>query len=702
MKLISAFILLTFVFSMVYLSNTHADDYNQWKLPEGAKYRLGKGSLSMNTYNGVRNPYWFSPDSETLTVVSSIGIWLYDVHTGKELKLLPIPVGFTNHIIGSPNGKLIVSINKFKRGITQFWDVNTEKPHPSYTQPNSGISTFAFNHDGSEFVTGSLDNTIRLWNTETGEHKSINTGGKSWDKVLYSPDRRTIASEDNNGISLWDLKTGILRKSIKKGDRIIISFAFSPDGSVLAVREYRKIEIWDTTTGDLKGSFRNTTGPHSPIPFSPDSLFIATANHKKIHLWEVQSGELRTTLSGHKRFIGSVTFSPDSKIVASSDSDGIRFWNSNSGEQEAILKEEKSHHRLTFCPKGLNLISEGKSNLYLWKIDKKNYQNSKLTHKITGHNPSVNSVAFNIDGQTLASAHHSEEIRLWDVDNGQLRTLCKGNRYPLWIQSVMFSPDGTTLASMNTNTQSSGGHGQIILWDANSGNYRNTQKGHGGMIGKWVSYHPHSIAFTTDGETLVSGSLDGTVRYWNTKTKQKDTFFHNIRGMLFGHQKAVLKGHTDQVLSVALSYDDSIIASGSLDKTIRLWHPRTHQLKAVLKENNDGIKCVVFRPDRETLASLDEDGQIYLWNYITTELITNLTQNLKVNENIVSLAFSPDGNILASGGDNIHLWDMNTNTLNHTLAGYKGGVKSLTFSPNGSLLASGTSFGTILIWELPQ
>ena len=60
------------------------------------------------------------------------------------------------------------------------------------------------------------------------------------------------------------------------------------------------------------------------------------------------------------------------------------------------------------------------------------------------------------------------------------------------------------------------------------------------------------------------------------------------------------------------------------------------------------------------------------------------------------------GILLASGGDNIHLWDMNTNTLNHTLAGYKGGVKSLTFSPNGSLLASGTSFGTILIWELPQ
>ena len=302
MKLTSAFIILTFIFSMVCLSNTHADDYNQWNLPEGAKYRFGKGSLSMNTYNGVRNPYWFSPDSETLTVVSSIGIWLYDVHTGKELKLLPIPVGFTNHIIGSPNGKLIVSINLFKRGITQFWDVNTEKPHPSYTQPNSGIRTIAFNHDGSEFVTSSLDNTIRLWNTETGEHKSINTGGKSWDKVLNSPDRHTIATEDNNGISLWDLNTGILRKSIKKTDKSIISFAFSPDGSVLAVREYRKIELWDTTTGDLKSSFRDTTGPHSPvIPFSPDSLFIATANHKKIHLWEVQSGEHRTTLSGHKR-----------------------------------------------------------------------------------------------------------------------------------------------------------------------------------------------------------------------------------------------------------------------------------------------------------------------------------------------------------------------------------------------------------------
>lgn len=354
-------IVLTLLLTMFFLPQTFADDYTQWKLPDGAKFRLGKGEL---------NTYWFSPDNNRLTVVSKIGIWLYDVQTGEELKLLPISTGFDNKVIGSPDGKLIVSINRYgyRNVITHFWDANTGKLKTNYIDPNSGITTIAFNPDGSEFVTNGLDNTIRLWNTDTGEHKTINTGGKNWRRVLYSPDGQILAAEIENGIILYNLNTGVLKQSIEKSDdNNIFTIAFSPDGKLLAVRRYRSIELWDTITGDLKSSFKDSTGALSPIAFSPDGLLIATADHKKVLLWDVQSGKRRTILSGHKNHINSVTFSPNSKIVASSSWGEIRLWSSNTGEHKVTLNGEESFGNPVFSPNGLNLISQGNSNLYLWK-----------------------------------------------------------------------------------------------------------------------------------------------------------------------------------------------------------------------------------------------------------------------------------------------------------------------------------------------
>ena len=85
---------------------------------------------------------------------------------------------------------------------------------------------------------------------------------------------------------------------------------------------------------------------------------------------------------------------------------------------------------------------------------------------------------------------------------------------------------------------------------------------------------------------LLSGSLDGTVRIWNPRTKSRGSLLHNVWGSIFGHQKTTLKAHKDHVLSVALSPDESMIASGSSDNTVRLWDARKRKLIATLGEIN--------------------------------------------------------------------------------------------------------------------
>ncbi len=285
-----------------------------------------------------------------------------------------------------------------------------------------------------------------------------------------------------------------------------------------------------------------------------------------------------------------------------------------------------------------------------------------------------------------------------------------------YIFTVAVSPDGRLLATGDTD-------GKISLWQIIDGQQYLTWEGHAG----WV----RSLVFSADGQTLFSASDDQTVKQWNLTGKCLQVFtghtgfvwsvalleqpnsngFHPILAsgsidqtiklldIQTGKCLKTLRGHTDWVFCVACSSDGRTIASGSIDRTIKFWDINTGECLKTLQGHSMSVYSVAFSTDGKKLVSGSADGTVRIWDVLTGECMYTLQGH---TNHVWCVVCSRDGNTIASGSSDttIRLWNIHTVECVKTLQGHTNTIRSLAFSPNGKSLIASDDNQTIKLWDI--
>ena len=542
------------------------------------------------------------------------------------------------------------------------------------------------------------------------EDAKFRLGKSKLHDIKYTPDGNRIAVATDIGIWIYDAQTGKELALLTGHTRRVTSLSFPADGRFLASGSSDgTVRLWDIDTGKQTAVFAGHQAGIEAIAVSPDGKTVVSGDHWKgaLILWDTETGEqlehhTRYTDNLVRRFkiwldkhttvtypnaVEALAFSPDGKIFASGHRDGIlRIWNS---ENRRKLSTLRAHERgwikngLAFSPDGKTLASSAIDNIILYTLQKGKPQSHLTIEPSTAH------LVFSPDSKTVIGFDwqswrgENEDLHIWDTATGK-RLQSIYTKHTDQHEALAISPDGNTILTGSWD-------GTIHQWGTVTGTYLSTfATGHG----RGVS----TLAFSEDGQTLIS-----TLRRWGREDQQ--SFWDTATGI------QISAPDLKETLGKKSPNLPSPVITAKIDedrKYIQVQEVATGREMYRITEHKGDIWTFAFSPDRKILVSGSDDMTIRLWDAITgNELLTLPTYTNQV----FAVAFSPDGKILAGGSvydsqlgrsDLIRLWEIPSGRILTTLTGHTSTVRVLRFSPDGKTLASSGDDGTILLWDLDK
>ncbi|KAG8991502.1 hypothetical protein FRB94_012459 [Tulasnella sp. JGI-2019a] len=541
------------------------------------------------------------------------------------------------------------------------------------------VNCISVSPDSTTIVSGSDDQTLRLWDSKTGAAiGKVMTGHTNWvNCVAISPNGMTIVSGSfDTTLHRWDAKTGaVIGKAMEGHTAYVSCVAVSPDSTaIVSGSGDHTLCLWNSKTGvAIKKAMEGHAGCVRCVTVSPDGTTIVSgSDDHTLRLWNAKTGAaMGKALKGHTNWVNCVAVSQDSTTIVSGSNDyTLNMWNAKTG---AIEKSLIGHTGWVKCvalsPDNMAIVSGSHDKtLHLWDAK----TGAAIGQALEAHKAYISCITISPDSITIVSGSGDSTLHLWDVKTGTaIGEAMKGHTN--WVNCVVVSPDSTTIISGSYDNT-------LRCWDAKTG----------AVIGNTTdsdTYDIRCIAVSPDSETIVSGSYDNTLCLWDAKT-----------GAVINK---MMEGHTAYIYCVAVSPNSTIIVSGSYDKTLHLWDAKTGAaIGKAMEGHTSHVHCVTISPDSKTIVSGSGDYSLCRWNACTGAAIGGAIEGHRGWINCIVI--SPDGTTIVSGSEDetLCLWVAQTGkTVGKAMIGHSGWINCIAVSPNNMSVVSGSYDTTLCLWD---
>ena len=694
---------------------------------KGDQWILNPGPSGTITIDTSKDPMWFD--------VSNYSLGIYKLE-GDTLTICRLSKAWTTErpkdFKATKDDRNVVLVYKrLRTPVASPVTANSVPVRTFGTGDPSTIFDVAFSPSGKMLAAGGVDGRVKVWDTTSEKLlKTFEVPNRMCYSLAFSPDEKTLITgsgrdlrsrESKSGeLRVWDLSTGKFETLDFFADPVT-AVAFSPDGKLFASVAPRvdnktknsstEIKIWDAKTKTVKQTLKGHPRIWS-LAFSPDGKLLASGGLPGgggVKLWDIEKGEEMSSINLGTTLGYSVVFSPKPGVLAicsgmgssdrKSDTAVVVLWDYHAKKEIKRFGDFSGNsYRPAFSKQGDLLACGTGSRLRLFDMNK---------HEEIAVIPAawqVRAVAFSPDDRSLAAVWSDGVVAMWSVsdlralrpktpspvpaNSPPVRTFGTGD--PSIVYTVAFSPSGKMLAVGGGFSPTESG---VRLWDTASEKLLKSLHIPNRLL--------YSLAFSPDEKTLITGSgnsfrsreaKSGELRVWDLASGQYET----------------LDFFADPVSAVAYSADGKLFASIATrvdNQTknpfteIKIWDAKTKTVKQTLQGHASAIWSLAFSPDGKLLAYGSGNG-IKLWDIDKGQEATTINLGLPV---AYSVAFSPKPGVMAICGGKTRSPDRKEDTGLFVLFDYHankqimrsqtsgGYAYRVAFSKQGDLLACGAS-----------
>ncbi|GAN02172.1 conserved hypothetical protein [Mucor ambiguus] len=569
------------------------------------------------------------------------------------------------------------------------------------------VTTMAVKPDGKHLVSASRSLFLRIWDLATGE--SIRTFKAHEAPIIVmdiDPTSTLVATGSADAsIKVWDIDKGYCTHNLKGHGGVISAIKFHNFNGkwyIASGADDCQVRIWDLQTRSCIAVLQSHVSVIRGLDFSADGKFLISGSRDKVvNVWDWQAKELRATypifetletvgfLEKNVKLAGKFgkNWQDADIFYTAGDSGLVKLWDLKSGKLiKAQEPEKNSKHTISdvvYIQKTQTLAAiTNDQNILMYSLEHK----LERTKQIVGYNDEVVDVAYLGDNDThLAAATNSAQLRVYNVETQDCDLLYGHDDM---IISLDRSKDGTLVVTASKDKTAR-------LWkiDLDNPDHKERFKSAGVCIGHTESVGAVALSRKSN-SFMITGSQDRTIKYWNLRDLDLEDADEEYRPKsLYTHQ-----AHEKDINTICVAPNDKFFATGSQDKTAKLWNVDSGELVGTMKGHKRGVWCAQFSPVDQVLATSSGDKTVKIWSLKDFTCLKTFEGH---TNSVLRVDFLTAGMQLVSAGSDglVKVWTIKTNECASTLDNHTQKVWALAVRKDEKYIVSAGADSVVNFWE---